>query len=106
MSWGRIIRKAREGKNLSLQALADAIGVSRQAVWQWEQPEDSEHHADPRKHIQQLCQILDLSPDQFYGGSHPDSLVEKVRQLNPTHRAILEAVVDALLLQQERSTRN
>lgn len=40
----REIRETRERLGLSLDGLAEALGVHRMAVWRWEQPAGSPHH--------------------------------------------------------------
>lgn len=101
MTLGTRIKQARTSKKWSLQKLADEIGVSRQLVWQWERDE-----TDPRKHIQQLAQILDVPLEYFYGNKRaPGVLATKISQLGADQQALVEAMVDTLLHQQEERSR-
>lgn len=74
------------------------MGVSRQLVWQWERDD-----TDPRKHIQQLSQLLEVPVEYFYGTKRaPGVLATKIGQLGPDQQAMIEAMVDTLLRQQEQ----
>lgn len=91
------IKKARKAKGLSLDRLGTLLGVTRQAVWQWEKGD-----SDPSKHIEGLCHHLGVPPSYFYGAGPADSLESKIRRLNPERQQNIEAMIDALLLQQEQ----
>jgi|KBSMisStandDraft_5_1062788.scaffolds.fasta_scaffold06987_6 transcriptional regulator with XRE-family HTH domain len=98
MTLGTRIKQARTSKKWSLQKLADEMGVTKQLVWQWERDE-----TDPRKHIQQLSQHLDVPVEYFYGSKRaPGVLATKISQLGTDQQAMIEAMVDALLNQQDQ----
>jgi|GEM_PF-5897820 transcriptional regulator with XRE-family HTH domain len=98
MTLGTRIKQARTTKKWSLQKLADEMGVTKQLVWQWERDE-----TDPRKHIQQLSQHLEVPVEYFYGNKRaPGVLATKIGQLGADQQAMIEAMVDALLNQQDQ----
>ena len=98
MTLGTRIKQARTSKKWSLQKLADEMGVTKQLVWQRERDE-----TDPRKHIQQLSQHLDVPVEYFYGNKRaPGVLATKISQLGTDQQAMIEAMVDALLNQQDQ----
>jgi transcriptional regulator with XRE-family HTH domain len=45
------IRAAREALGLSLDGLAEALGVRKMSVWRWEQPEGTLHHREPPPYL-------------------------------------------------------
>lgn len=96
---GHRIRKARLARKLSLAKLGDLMDVSRQLVHQWENAE-----SDPKKHIGELCRILQVPYEYFHGevGEASDSLEAKVARLTPDNRAAIAPAVDALLSQQKQ----
>ena len=97
MTLGSLIKKARTAKKLSLQALADKIGVSRQLVWQWESGD-----SDPRKHIQALSVQLDQPVEYFYATKPAPAVMQaKFQRLTPEHQAAVDALMDTFLAQQE-----
>lgn len=97
MTIGTLIKKARKAKGLSLEALGEKLGVSRQLVWQWEKGA-----SDPRKHILALSQHLEMPVDYFYGPKRsPGILAAKIGQLNPDQQELIETMVETLLRQHE-----
>lgn len=97
MTLGAKIHKARKAKKLTLQALGDKLGVTRQLVNQWEK-----NKTDPRKHIEALCVQLEVPYEYFYGLDHnkpagPSSLDLKTRRLTAEQYKLVENMVDALL---------
>lgn len=96
MTLGKLIKKAREAKGMTLEGLGDAMGVSRQLVWQWERDQ-----SDPRKHIEKLAEHLNVSVDYFYHPK-PGSVREaKISRLSPTHQELIDRMIETLLEQQE-----
>lgn len=95
MTIGNLIKKARTARKLSLEALGEKLGVSRQLVWQWEKGE-----SDPRKHIAGLSQHLEMPVDYFYGPKRsPGVLAAKIGQLSEDQQELVETMVDKLLQQ-------
>lgn len=65
MDFARKIRNARNKKNMSQADLADAMGISFQAVSNWERANSM---PDITK-IPDLCEVLGLTLDELFGGS-------------------------------------
>lgn len=100
MTLGNLIKKAREAKKLTLQALADELGVSKQLVWQWEKGT-----SDPRKHIKALSVHLDRPVEYFYATKRSPAVMEaKFQQLTPEQQAAVETLMDTFLGQREGKT--
>ena len=98
MTLGTRIKQARTAKKWSLQKLADEMGITKQLVWQWERDD-----TDPRKHIEELSRLLDVPVEYFYGDKRaPGVLATKIGQLGTDQQAMIEAMVDALLRQQDQ----
>lgn len=97
MDLGSKIKKARKAKGLSLDRLGTLLGVTRQAVWQWEKGD-----SDPSKHVEALCHHLGVPASYFYGGAPADSLENKIRRLTPERQQNIEDMIDALLFQQDQ----
>lgn len=91
------IRKARVDRKLSLEKLGDLLGVTRQAVWQWE----NEGKTPKNENISGLCEHLGMSLDDFYEIHGIDPIEAKVRRLSPAQRAMLEPMIDGLLAAQD-----
>ena len=71
MDIAKIIREGREKLNLNQSQLADLVGVSPQAVQQWEAGA-----TQPRgKRLNKIAQILKLSPTVTYFGTFPETPV-------------------------------
>ena len=100
MTIGNLIRKARKAKKLSLDALGEKLGVSRQLVWQWEKGD-----SDPRKHLLGLSQHLDVPVDYFYGKRSPSVLAAKIGQLSSDQQELIETMVEKLLSQRQADER-
>lgn len=97
MTLGNLIRKAREAKKMTLQALADKVGVSKQLVWQWEKGE-----SDARTHIKALSVHLEQPVEYFYATKRSPAVMEaKFRLLSPEQQAAVNALMDAFLSQRE-----
>lgn len=80
MQVGRRIRQARIEKNMTQMALADAMGVSYQAVSNWER---GNAMPDISK-LPELCELLDITFEQLVGGPSPETkTVEKVLEGEP-----------------------
>lgn len=63
MTDGERIKIWRESRGLSQSALAEMVGVRRQAVWNWENDK-----ADPTQHNVKLCaERIGVSLPVFYG---------------------------------------
>jgi transcriptional regulator with XRE-family HTH domain len=97
MTIGVLIKQARKAKGLSLEALGEKLGVTRQLVWQWEKGD-----SDPRKHIQALSLHLNVPVEYFYGPKRAPSIITaKIEQLSPTERDLVEMMIDKLLEQHD-----
>lgn len=95
MTLGNLIKRAREAKKMTLQALADEVGVSKQLVWQWEKGE-----SDPRKHIKALSLHLDRPIEYFYATKRsPAGMEAKFQLLSPAQQAAVDALMDTFLNQ-------
>ena len=80
MQVGRRIRQARIEKNMTQMALADAMGVSYQAVSNWERGNSM---PDISK-LPELCELLDVTFEQLMGGpSQETKAVKKVLEGEP-----------------------
>lgn len=100
MTLGNKIKKARKAKKMTLQSLADEIGVSKQLVWQWEKGD-----SDARMHIGALSKALEMPVEYFHGASQPPSTLEaKIKLLTPDNRTFMENMADQLLHRQETET--
>lgn len=99
MTLGNLIKKAREAKKMTLQALADKVGVSKQLVWQWEKGE-----SDARTHIKALSLHLDRPIEYFYATKPSEAGVEaKYRMLSPEQRVAVDTLMDTFLAQLEQA---
>lgn len=97
MTLGNLIQKARKAKELTLQQLADEMGVSKQLVWQWEKGE-----SDARTHIKALSIHLEQPVEYFYGTKRSPAVMEaKFKKLSPEQQAAVEALMDSFLGQHE-----
>ena len=82
---------------MSLDKLGEKLGVSRQAVWQWEKGT-----SDPSKNIEGLAKALEKSVEYFYGQVASDvPLAGKISQLAPQQLKIIEMMIDQMLGQDE-----
>ena len=98
MTLGTLIKKARVARGMSLEALGERLGVSRQLVWQWEKGD-----SDPRKHILALSQHLEMPVDYFYGPKRsPSVLAAKIGNLTEDQQDLIEMMVEKLLQQTEQ----
>lgn len=97
MTLGTLIKRAREGKKLTLQALADKLGVSKQLVWQWEKGQ-----SDPRTHIKALSVHLEQPIEYFYATKGSPAIVgARLRELTPEELAAVETLIETFLSRRE-----
>jgi len=87
---GRKIAFCRKKKNMTQMALADALGISFQAVSNWERGESM---PDISK-LGELSQILDVSIDELLGNERQATLVEKVIEERPISDATPEELAE------------
>lgn len=100
MTLGKLIQTARKRKGLTLQALADELGVSKQLVWQWERGD-----SDPSKHLGSLSKALETPVDYFYAvDGTPTPREVKIKLLSPMNQELLDRMIDTFLEQQEQQT--
>ena len=71
---GKKIKTARNEKNMTQMDLADAMGISYQAVSNWERGNSM---PDISK-LSELCRILDLNLDELFGESESTKTVKKI----------------------------
>lgn len=89
MTMGQRIAQRRRQLGLSQEALADAVGVSRQAVSKWEL---DEAQPDAAK-IVLLAQVLGITTDELLLGEAEDGVVEEKPAPRPDHPGRLEKLV-------------
>lgn len=66
--WGGAIRAQRMRQGMSVQDLAEAVGVTRQAVYQWE---DGETVPSPERHVA-IANVLGIHPHLLF--TYPDEV--------------------------------
>lgn len=66
------MRAAREAANLTLQGVANRIGVDKSTVWKWEH---GQHRADD-KHIEALSKLYGVTPEHLMFGVNPSDDTE------------------------------
>ena len=86
MTLGENIQAARKQKGLSQEALAEQVGVSRQALGKWEK----DTALPSLENLQALAAVLDVSVDALLGTARPDGTPEPALTLD-TLRALLDA---------------
>ena len=74
---GKIIKNARNAKNMTQMDLADAMGISYQAVSNWERGNSM---PDISK-LPELCEILGLNLDELMGTNNNTQTVQVVKKL-------------------------
>lgn len=98
MVLGQKIKRARTAKGWSLEKLGDEMGVTRQAVWQWERfGTELDQQADPRQRLEELARVLEVPVDYFYDQKASEPLEGKIRRLLPHERKVIEAAIDGIL---------
>jgi transcriptional regulator with XRE-family HTH domain len=101
MTLGDRIRRARLARNLTLEALGEKLGVSRQLVHQWET-----NRTSPANHIASLCEILEQPSAYFYDEKpSANGLNSKIARLSSAQRHVIEATIDAMLIQHPEPAR-
>jgi len=77
MDMAKIIREAREKLNLNQSQLAELVGVSPQAVQQWESGA-----TQPRgKRLNKIAEVLKVPPTQILFGMLPGETEEKLEEV-------------------------
>lgn len=74
---GKIIKNARNAKNMTQMDLADAMGISFQAVSNWERGNSMPDIAK----LPELCEILGLNLDELMGTDSNSPTVQVVKKL-------------------------
>ena len=93
MKIATIIKEARISRDMTQMNLADAMGVSYQAVSNWERGNSMPDIAK----LEDLCRVLGLTVEQLLGMENPTALaVEKVIQAETLTVEELMAVAPAL----------
>jgi len=72
------ITQWREGKGLSVEKVADRVGVSRESVWRWE---NQQHRLNPGK-IKALADAIGCNPEDFWRLPARPSLDAMVKDLD------------------------
>lgn len=103
---GDILKKARNEKGLSQTALANALGVTRTTVQNWEANKN-----DPSfEMIPRICALLGITIAEFLGigttydsmDKHERDLMFIYRKLTPENQRVSFVLLDALYKEQER----
>lgn len=86
-TFGLRLRKARTQRNLSQEAVAAELGVSKSQVSAWE----NENERVPSKHLAKLSRMLRLSLDKLFFGDELDHIregspgyLEPIAPVNPS----------------------
>lgn len=77
MSIGENIKKLREERNISQYALAKMLGISQQAIDQWERSKTSPR----RKTLEKISSMFNVSVDEIFNGSSNSSINKKPKDL-------------------------
>lgn len=94
MKFSEKIIQARKAKALTQEDLAEAVGVSRQAVSKWE---TGEANPDLDKLVS-ICKVLDLSMDYLCLDKHPEITVELPQPQKPkTARYLIAGICVGLV---------
>ena len=96
MTLGENIQAARKNKGLSQEALAEQVGVSRQALGKWEK----DTALPSLDNLRALAAVLDVSVDALLGTAQPDGTPEPTMTLDN-----LRALLDARDIEKQRRTR-
>ncbi len=84
------LRAVREAAGMSLQEVADAIGVSKQTVQAWE----SGRNALKGDNILKLSEALGCTPNDILGYSKEGPLAGKLRAMTPELEEICDLYLD------------
>ena len=76
---GANIMRARKAKGYTQMTLADALGVSFQAVSNWERGQTCPDIAN----LSQLSQVLDISIDELLGNKRAAEITKEIAQDKP-----------------------
>ena len=91
MNFSEKLTALRKQKGLSQEALAEQLGVSRQAISKWERNE-----AQPElSKLIALCELFGVSPNELLGHEHIES-GSKPKQGNNTQRAVFWLVIGCM----------
>lgn len=96
MTLGENIQAARKNKGLSQEALAEQVGVSRQALGKWEK----DTALPSLDNLRALAAVLDVSVDALLGTAQSDGTPEPTLTLDA-----LRALLDARDAEKRRQTR-
>ena len=97
MKWkGLKIRKLANEKNISLQKLADLIGVSRQTVFDW-----IKGQIPKGNHLIMLCKIFQVKPESLFFDNTTDFISVPVHRTRKRAKITSEMQREAILLAKE-----
>ncbi len=110
IKFGSIIREARVAKGLTQGELAQQLGIKNTTISNWEK-DRSQPSSDK---IEQLCSVLDLTPDVLYGQNTAPSLTfddftyalyNEARELTPENQEKLLEMAQFFRQKQEQENR-
>lgn len=94
MSLGKRIRLVRKRREMTLRQLGDAVGVSEQAVSQWERDIDK----PDLDHVTDIVKTLKTTADYILlnvgGPDGPDALEMRIRELPAHDRALISGMLE------------
>jgi transcriptional regulator with XRE-family HTH domain len=102
MGFGNNIKKYRELKGLSVQGLADKMGIGKAGIYKWE----SEENKPGQDSLTALSKALDVSVDDLLSENgtsdqKPDDNKEKMYSHEEVYRTIVEGHTEYLLVPRE-----
>lgn len=105
--FGDQIRAARTARKMSQEELAQAMGVTRHSVMNWE----SDKSRPDYEMVPQLCGILEISIQDLFGIKPEYSVLEKqiisnIRELKPSTRIMISKMVENMVLQEAEDEYN
>lgn len=89
MDFGKRLRSLRKGKGLTLQALADLVGVHINTIYKWEQLS----HLKDLDRLKQLASIFDVSVATLTGGEVSIASTTATKNVSPVRGDVIEVPV-------------
>ncbi len=91
------IRKFRDLRRLTQKEFSDRLNKSRNVISNWERGENS---PDPDT-IEQICKILNVTPNQLFGWEPCPDYVEYIERVNTVRRRMDELVEEKKRIDKE-----